>query len=165
MRIHFREVISMFRKKGLFCFLAVMMFCVIVSASRGEGGGYEDSNKEFSPYPTWHVRELKERYDKAFKSIREREAIEKQRICVEGKVERIDSSFLGFPYIVLKEDRPKDFFDTLFDVQLSDKVECYFDMSRKDIFDKYHLGDKLVIEGRINDNDELEECKVVAKYR
>lgn len=114
---------------------------------------YEDKFKSLSQYPAWTFEELKDRYKEASNHERLLNEIRQRRIVLEGAVERVGSSFLGFPYVRISYQGIGDFF--------KGEVNCYFSYDQDDLIQNIDLKGYLVVEGRINGSNELEDCKTI----
>ena len=122
---------------------------------------YKDMYKKYSPYDLWTVAELREKYDKAEKHSSTKKEILQKRIVLQGKIERVtEGTWLTSPYVLIVCNDSSDAAASLLFGGFNYRVWCYF--SNSENMDKFKIDGWLIVEGRINDDNELADCKVIA---
>ncbi len=122
---------------------------------------YKDRYKEFSPYDLWTASELREKYEEAEKHSSSKREILQKRIVLEGKIERVEEgTLLTFPRVQIIYNDTSDVVDSVLFGGITYRTWCYF--SYHENMDRFKINGWLIIEGQINGDDEIKNCKVIA---
>ena len=161
--------------KKVFRVFSLLLFTVMVLSAGGCSNDgqktkveYKDTYKKFSPYDLWTVRQLRLEYDKAKKHSSLRKEILQKRIVLQGLISRVfEGGFLTKSYLQIEYNDQSDLVaDFLFD-GITYRVNCYFSKPEDMLFEDigmFEIDGWLIVEGRINGDDELVACKVIAAF-
>ena len=117
--------------------------------------------EKVSSYPVWTFSELVDNWNAASKHARKMEELKQKRICIVGKVVRVDkATVFNYPYIKL-EDTHRNFWSSPM------VIDCDFSHGDNYVFD-LDIGDIVVIEGQVGGvlmgTLYLEKCKATARF-